>query len=97
MNVFTKIQSDFDEIKNANNAKQILIDILNKKINDFFRKQKKQLTTKTFAIIKHAFAILFFDENIDDVINKMKLTHQFILKSFRFIFLRNVSFKKRKL
>ena len=41
MNVFAKIQSDFDEIKNANNAKQISIDILNKKINDFFCKQKK--------------------------------------------------------
>ena len=41
MNVFAKIQSDFDEIKNANNVKQISIDILNKKINDFFRKQKK--------------------------------------------------------
>ena len=45
MNVFTKIQSNFDEIKNANNAKQISIDILNKKINDLFRKQKKQLIT----------------------------------------------------
>ena len=42
MNVFAKIQNDFDEIKNANNAKQISIDILNKEIDDFFRKQKKQ-------------------------------------------------------
>ena len=38
MNVFVKIQNDFDEFKNANNAKQISIDILNIKINDFFRK-----------------------------------------------------------
>ena len=75
MNVFTKIQSDFNEIKNANNAKQISIDILNKKINDFFRKQEKQLTTQTFATIRHVFVISFFNENIDDVINKMKLTH----------------------
>ena len=82
MNVFAKIQSDFDEIKNANNVKQISIDILNKKINDFFRKQKKQSTTQTFVTIRHVFAISFFNENINDVINKMKSTYQFILKSF---------------
>ena len=75
MNVFTKIQNDFNEFKNANNAKQILIDILNKKINNFFRKQKKQLIIQTFAIFKQIFAILFFNKNIDDVINKIKFIH----------------------
>ena len=95
MNVFVKIQNDFDEFKNANNAKQISIDILNKKINDFFRKQKKQLITQTFATFKQTFAILFFDKNIDDVINKIKFTHQFISISIQFIFLRNASFKRR--
>ena len=96
MNVFVKIQNDFDEFKNANNAKQISIDILNKKINDFFRKQKKQLIIQTFATFKQTFAILFFDENIDDVINKIKFTHQFTSISIRFIFSRNASFKQRK-
>ena len=99
INTFAKIQNDFDEIKNANNAKQISIDILNKKNNDLFRKQKKQLITQVFTTIKQIFAILFFDENIDDVINKIKFTHQFILISIRFIFhemlhLKNVNYKK---
>ena len=97
MNIFAKIQNDFDETKNINNAKQISIDILNKKIDDFFRKQKKQLIKQTFATIKQTFVISFFNENIDDVINKMKSTHQLISISFRFIFSRNALFEKRKL
>ena len=97
MNAFTKIQSDFDEIKNANNAKQISIDTLNKEIDDFLRKQKKQSAKQAFATIKQTFAASFSDENIDDVINKVKLTHQFISMPIRFIFSRNASSEKRKL
>ena len=97
INVFAKIQNDFDEIKNANNVKQISIHILNKKVDDFFRKQKKQSIKQAFATIKQTFAVSFFDENIDDVINKMKSTYQFISISFWFIFSRNASFEKRKL
>ena len=50
INAFTKIQNDFDEIKNVNNAKQISIDNLNKEIDDFFRKNEKQLIKQTFTI-----------------------------------------------
>ena len=97
MNALAKTQSDFDESRNANNAKQISIDTLNIEINGLLRKQKKQPATQASATFKQTFAASSSDEDINDVINRVKSTHQSTSMSVRFILSRNAPSEGRKL